>query len=265
VNRVPPVRLEEGPFLEVVEQIVGMAEARGFPLRVVGSVGIYCRIRGDPHARGIYLHRHGIAHDGTPRFKDLDLASLEKYSSRIYKLFVKELNYTEDRETNALFGMYRNIYFHPHFSIDIFYDALRFSHEIPLKGRFPPGPTLAPEDLLLGKVQIHAITPPDLADIAALLVHIPIGRMDQRYLGGLFGEDWGLWYDARNNLEQAHHRLTEWAPNDRGLTAENLHLAKLRIDEAIRFLDAVPKSRRWEKRAARGIAEPWFEEVDEIR
>jgi hypothetical protein len=262
---VTQVRLEEGPFLETLDAIVRQAEAHGVPLRALGSVGIYYRIREDAHARGIYLHRHGIAHDGTPRFKDLDLASLERYSSKIYRLFVQELRYTEDRETNALFGMYRNIYFAPHFSIDVFYDSLRFSHEIPLKGRFPPGATLAPEDLLLGKAQIHQITPPDLVDMAALLTHLPIARMDREYLGRFLGEDWGLWYDARQNLEQARARLSDWTPNDRGLTAENLDLARRHLSEAIQFLDSLPKSRRWEKRALKGTREPWFEEVDEVR
>ncbi len=260
-----PVRLDEGPFLETVDAIVARAEAHGVPLRALGSVGIYYRIRGDANARGIYLHRHGIAHDGAPRFKDLDLATLEKYSSKVYRLFVEELRYTEDRETNALFGMYRNIYFAPHFSIDVFYDSLRFSHEIPLKGRFPPGATLAPEDLLLGKAQIHQITPPDLVDLAALLTHLPIARMDHGYLGRFLGDDWGLWYDARQNLDQARARIDAWSPNDRGLTAENLGLARERLGEAIRFLDALPKSRRWQKRALRGTMEPWFEEVDEVR
>jgi hypothetical protein len=262
---VSEVRLDEHTFLHEVEHIVRAANERNVPLRAIGSVGIYHRIRHNPHARGIYIHRHGVAHDGTPRFKDLDLASFEKYSSAIYKLFVKELRFTEDRETNALFGMYRNIYFHPHFTIDVFYDSLRFSHEIPLKNRIPDGVTLSPEDLFLGKSQIHVVTPPDLADLAALLTAVPIGHMDRTYLTELLGEDWGLWYDTRTNLEHALHRLSEWTPNDRGLTHENLTLARERIRECVQFLDAMPKSRRWEKRAAKGTSEPWYEEVDEIR
>jgi hypothetical protein len=262
---VSEVRLDEHAFLQEVERIVHRADAQKIPLRAIGSVGIYYRIRHSPHARGIYLHRHGVAHDGTPRFKDLDLASLEKHSSAIYKLFVKEFGFSEDREANALFGMYRNVYFHPAFTIDVFYDSLRFSHEIPLKGRLPEGVTLAPEDLLLGKTQIHASTPPDLADIAALLTGVPIGYMDREYLASFLGDDWGLWYDARTNLARTVHGLSEWQPNDRGLTEENLALARERVREAVTFLDTLPKSRRWEKRARRGTQDPWFEEVDEIR
>lgn len=259
------VRLDEHAFLHEVEQLVARAGERSIPLRAIGSVGIYLRIRHNADARGIYLHRHGVAHDGTPRFKDLDLASLEKHSSGIYKLFVRELKFTEDRETNALFGMYRNIYFHPHFTIDVFYDSLRFSHEIPLRNRFPPGVTLAPEDLFLGKAQIHVVTPPDLADLAALLTAVPVRQMDREYLSSRLGDDWGLWYDARTNLERTVHRLSEWSPNDRGLTNENLGTARAHLHEFVRFLDELPKTRRWEKRAQKGTREPWFEVVDEIR
>lgn len=259
------VRLDEHAFLREVEALVRRADDRGIPLRAIGSVGIYHRIRHNPHARGIYLHRHGVAHDGGPRFKDLDLASLERHSAGIYKLFVKELGFTEDRETNALFGMYRNIYFHPHFTIDVFYDTLRFSHEIPLRHRIPDGITLAPEDLFLGKAQIHVVTPPDLADIAALLTAIPVDHMDRDYLTRLLGDDWGLWFDTRTNLERTLHRIGEWTPNDRGLTVETLALARERVHGFLAFLDALPKSRRWEKRAQKGTREQWFEDVDEVR
>ena len=259
------VRLDEAPFLAEVERIVRTADARRIPLRAVGGVGIYYQIRPDPAAHAVYLHRQGPDHGGSPRFKDLDLAGLEKFSSAIYKLFVKELQFTEDRETNVLFGMYRNIYFHPSFSIDIFYDVLRFSHEIPLAGRFPPGITLAPEDLFLGKAQIHATTRHDLVDIAALLTSLPLEKMDLPYLQRLLGEDWGLWYDVRANLEKCQELLAGWTPDGAGLTLPVLEVAKTRIRAALDLVDRLPKSRRWEKRSLIGTRQPWFEDVDEIR
>lgn len=260
-----PVRLDEVPFLAEVERIVGAAESRGIQLRAVGGVGIYYHIRSDPLARAVYLHRHGPDHGGAPHFKDLDLAAREKSSSGIYKLFVKELHFTEDVETNALFGMYRNIYFHPHFSIDIFYDVLRFSHRISLTGRFPAGVTLAPEDLFLGKAQIHRITGPDLVDIAALLTAVPLDRMDRTYLTEILGEDWGLWYDVRTNVESVVRMLREWKPHERQVTEEGLDRARTRASAAIEFLDRMPKTRKWQRRAVKGATEQWFEDVDEVR
>jgi hypothetical protein len=258
------VLLPEREFLDELERLVRLAEDRRIPLRAVGSVGIYYLVRHDPGARSLYLHRHGAKNDA-PRFKDLDLASLEKRSAPLYRLLVKELGFAEDRETNALFGMHRSIYFHPKFSIDVFYDALRFSHEIRLAGRFPPGVTLSPEDLFLGKAQIHAVTPPDLADLAALVSAVPVSAMDSGYLAKLLGDDWGLWYDVRANLGKVLARLSEWERTANGPEASALARAALHASGFVEFLDRAPKSRRWEKRSIKGTAEPWFEEVDEIR
>ncbi len=258
------VRLPEAQFFSEVEKLLARASERGIPLRVCGSVGLYYHVRGDPLARALYCRRNGDG-NGEPQFKDLDLASLEKKSSDIYKLFVRELGYREDTETNSLFGMYRNIYYHPAFDIDVFYDTLRFSHEIPIKGRLPPGTTLALEDLFLAKAQIHKSTPRDWVDLAAFACAVPLERLDREYLSDLLGGDWGLWYDVDQNLRKAQERL----PQLQSTADESLSDAAARAEERLRqyraFLASLPKTRRWEKRAAKGIAIPWYEEVDEVR
>ena len=258
------MQLPESQFLAEVERLVARAEERGIPLRVCGSVGLYYHVRSDPLARALYQCRGGQL-SGEPRFKDLDLASLEKKSSDIYKLFVRELGYLEDTETNSLFGMYRNIYYHPEFQIDVFYDTLRFSHEIPLKGRFPPGTTLALEDLLLAKAQIHVATLRDLIDLAAFACGVPLERLDREYLADHLGNDWGLWYDMNQNLTKSREILPGLLATGNG----DLEAAVVRADQRLReyaaFLASLPKTRRWEKRKAKGTAVPWYEEVDEVR
>lgn len=258
------VRLPEEQFLAEVEKLVARASERGIPLRLCGSVGLYYHIRGDPLARALYRLRNGVP-DGEPRFKDLDLASLEKKSSDIYKLFVKDLGFREDTETNSLFGMYRNIYFHPAFDIDVFYDTLRFSHKIPIKGRFPPGTTLTPEDLFLAKAQIHKSTPRDWIDLAAFACAIPLERLDRDYLADLLGNDWGLWYDVDTNLHKAMESLAQLNPGEDPNLMAAASRAKERLIQYRRFLASLPKTRRWEKRSAKGTAIPWYEEVDEVR
>ncbi|TLZ92985.1 MAG: hypothetical protein E6K04_03505, partial [Methanobacteriota archaeon] len=135
------VRLPVETFLEETERLVKAGESRGIPIRVCGSVGIYHAIRHDHLASSLYALRNGTE---APRiaFKDLDLAAREKNAAAVYRLFVKDFGFQEDRETNALFGSFRNIYYHPEFQIDVFYDTLRFNHEIPIKDRLLPGVTL---------------------------------------------------------------------------------------------------------------------------
>ncbi len=257
------VRLPEPVFLSEVERLLAQASDRGIPLRMCGSVGLYYRIRGDPLARALYRRRNGG--DGEPHFKDLDLAGLEKKSSDVYKLFVRELGFREDTETNSLFGMYRNIYYHPHFDIDVFYDVLRFSHEIPIKGRLPPGVTLAPEDLFLAKAQIHRSTPRDWIDIAAFACAFPVERLDRDYLTGLLGDDWGLWYDVEANLKHALETLPQLRLGADADLTEAIARAQEHLTQYRSFLAGLPKTRRWEKRQTKGTSAPWYEEVDEVR
>ncbi len=258
------VRLPEAQFFSEVEKLLARASERGIPLRVCGSVGLYYHVRGDPLARALYRTRNGGL-DGEPRFKDLDLASLEKKSSDIYKLFVRELGFREDTETNSLFGMYRNIYFHPAFDIDVFYDTLRFSHEIPLKGRFPAGTTLTPEDLFLAKAQIHKSTPRDWIDLAAFVCAVPLEGLDRDYLADLLGNDWGLWYDVDANLRKAQETLPRLSRGEDQELDAAIARAGGRLPQYRTFLASLPKTRRWEKRSAKGTAIPWYEEVDEVR
>lgn len=257
------VRLEEAPFLAEAERIVRLAEERGVVLRICGSVGLYYHLRHDPGARAVYLLRDGTART-TPLFKDLDLASQERHSSKIYKLFVQELRFTEDRETNALFGMYRNVFYHPKFSIDVFYDVLRFSHEIQLKNRFPPGPTLTLEDLILGKLEIHKSTPRDSTDLAAAAMAFHVAALDRTYLATLLGDDWGFWYDAEQNLRRSLALVSRLPTNGDPAATEIAQRAERHLREYLDFLEVIPKTRKWEKRRAKGTSEPWFEEVDEL-
>jgi len=257
------VLLEEAPFIGEVERIVRLAEERGVVLRACGSVGLYYRLRHMPEARAVYLLRDGTSRV-TPLFKDLDLASREKFSSKIYRLMVKELGYTEDRETNALFGMYRNVFFHPAFSIDVFYDVLRFSHEIPLKDRFPPGVTLSPEDLVLGKLQIHKTTTRDLMDLAAAAMAFHVAGLDRNYLATILGDDWGFWYDADTNLRRSLDLVSKLPTHGNPAALEIANRAERHLQEYLDFLAEVPKTRKWEKRSAKGTSEPWFEDVDEL-
>jgi len=248
-------------FLEEAERLVAAAESRGFPLRICGSVGIYYAVRQDPVAVSLYALRDGTDPPHVA-FKDLDLAGREKNAAAVYHLFVRDLGFREDRETNALFGSFRNIFYHPQFLIDVFYDTLRFNHAIPIKNRLFPGVALSPEDLFLGKIQIHAPLRKDLVDVGAFVATVPLDRLDRSYLTSFFADDWGLWYDAHLNLAEAHRLFANLPgtvpPDQRGLVL-------LRLQEYQRFLADVPKTRRWEKRQAKGTKEAWYEPVDEVR
>ena len=247
-------------FLNETERMLKTADARGVAIKVCGSVGIFLAVRSDPIASNLYAWRSDAT---SPRvsFKDLDLAAREKDASAVYRLFVKDLGFREDRETNALFGAFRNIYYHPRFQVDVFYDTLRFNHEIPIRDRLLPGLTLPLEDLFLGKVQIHAPPDKDLIDLASFVAAVPLGKLDRAYLARFYGNDWGLWYDSETNLAAVGMALDKRP----AIAPDVRDLVQGRIVEYQRFLQDCPKTRRWEKRRARGTKELWYEPVDEVR
>jgi hypothetical protein len=255
------VRLPVDAFVGETERLVALADSRGVPLRVCGSVGIYRAVRHDRLAATLYALRNG---GETPHiaFKDLDLAAREKNAAAIYRLFVKDLGFREDRETNALFGSFRNIFYHPDFQIDVFYDTLRFNHAIPIKDRLRAGVTLPLEDLFLGKVQIHAPSRKDLIDTAAFAAAVPLGDLDRVYLTQFFGDDWGLWYDADLNLTATQEAV---AALPKTLVPSERDFVLARLSEYQGFLRDCPKTRRWEKRRSKGTREMWYEPVDEVR
>ena len=257
------VQLSADGFLAEADRIVRTADARGIALRICGSVGIFRSVRDDPLAVRLYGLRNGTS-PSKIAFKDLDLAALERDASRVYRLFVREMQFQEDRETNALFGSFRNIYYHPQFQIDVFFDVLRFNHAIPIKDRLVGGVTLPLEDIFLGKVQIHSPPRKDFLDLAAFAAAVPFSRLDRGYLEDFFGNDWGLWYDADMNLKAT--RTTIEALRSGGEISEADAKSVLgRLDEYRTFLETCPKSRRWERRAAKGTKDLWYEPVDEVR
>jgi hypothetical protein len=260
---VSDVRLPTEAFLKEAETIVQAAEDRGILLRMCGSVGVYRAIRENPLASRLYGLRNGTSASGV-KFKDLDLAAREKDASALYRLFVRDLGFREDRETNALFGSFRNIFYHPDFQIDVFFDVLRFNHAIPIKNRLRAGVTLPNEDLFLGKVQIHGPPPKDLFDLAAFVTAIPLDGLDRDYLEEFFGDDWGLWYDADANLTAARDVVAR-LPAASGVSEAERTQVDARLAEYQRFLSQCPKTRRWEKRAVKGIRSLWYEPVDEVR
>src|SRR5207247_10138631 len=147
------VRMPVDEFLNETERMGKTAQAEGVASKVGGSVCIFLAVRSDPVAANLYAWRSDAT---SPRvsFKDLDLAAREKDASAVYRLFVKDLGFREDRETNALFGAFRNIYYHPRFQVDVFYDTLRFSHEVPIRDRLLRALTLPLGHPSLGQVQI---------------------------------------------------------------------------------------------------------------
>lgn len=166
-----------------------------------------------------------------------------------------------------MFGRERRIFYFPDSELhsDVFFDKLRFCHDIDLARRLELDyPTLTVSDLLLEKLQIVEINEKDLIDSSMLMCEHPVGESDQetingKYISELCSRDWGLWRTLTGNLE----KIESFLPR---LVDESSDREK--VSEAIRDLraaiDARPKSVAWRMRAKIGDKKKWYREVEEV-
>lgn len=242
-------------LLSEADQLLAEAARRQLPLRLAGSAGIL---------RHCDACRAAAAALARERPADLDFFAYRKQHAALGRMFA-DLGYQADPAVafSQEYGIDRLIYLgcQAATKIDVFLDALRMSHTIEFGGRLgTDGPSAAPADLLLAKLQIHQITEKDVKDIAALLSAHPVGgepdAIEAGYLLGRLSRDWGLCHTAIGNLALAARLLPQWA--FAGPVAER---AASRIGDLQRRVEAAPKSVRWRARASVGTRLRWYEEV----
>jgi len=200
---------------------------------------------------------------------DIDLVGYSKQHSQISRMF-SELGYRIDPAIaqSQEWGIQRLIYRAPDSTakIDVFLDVLRMSHTIDFRDRLALMPiTVSPADLLLAKLQVFRITEKDLKDIVALLLLHDLGgpsvdAIDVRYLQSLLRRDWGLTYTVSKNLALAD----AWLAAHQGLRGEDAIVARSRLEQLTRDIDAEPKTLRWRFRALIGPRLQWYEEVGDV-
>jgi len=269
------VEMKESEFVAEAIGIVEKAQSRGVSLRILGSLATYIRsVNGGYGDVFKSLERFG---EGMPLFTDLDLAGYNKQGGDINKFFTKELGFQPDTLVNAMFGHKRRIYYQPQnrYHVDIFMNKLEFSHDVdfgdkPGSGRLElDSPTITAADIVLEKLQIHAINRKDLIDLIALfLVHDVHDQFDKNavdgsYVARILSDEWGFWYDATTNLNKVKSLAEELSAKGK-LATDHHQIMLQRIDKLLQMVDNTPKTKNWEKRAKTGTKKSWYREVEEV-
>jgi len=251
-------------------EIVSKAEERGIRLRILGAMACYLYLRElDPNALQLYVSLGRLGSDET--FTDLDVIGYKKQRVSIMKLFEEELHLTTDRRFNVAFGNERLLYYKENrFSVDVFLDALRYSHDIDFRNRLELHyPTITVTDLLLEKLQIHEINRKDLIDLVATFLYYPVQKgstskvIDLDYVSSVLGSDWGFWYDANSNMKKTS-QMSEVLKSEGKLTATQSARVISQVTELHDRVESVEKSEKWKSRAKVGIEKPWYRDVEEI-
>jgi len=200
-------------------------------------------------------------------FTDIDFASYRKFSNRIID-FLKSCGYEKDLQVSQLFGESRLLFhdFDNKRHIDVFFDELRFSHTIDLKGRLEKDKVTIPlAELFLEKMQIAKINEKDLIDTIMLLREYDFADKDENYMNmniilDILTTDWGFWKTVTDNLIT----LTSYIDRYHQLKSEDKGIVRERIDKIMKAIEKTPKSLKWKLRSKIGTKVKWYLEVDEL-
>ena len=267
------VEMDEESFVKECVDLLKKAQEKGIVMRILGAMAVYIHSGNNARLREIHRMRFG---EGVPMFTDLDLMAYSKQMNDIKKFF-ESLGYKPDRMINILFPGKRLIYYHPEgkYHIDVFFNKLEFSHDVPFgdspgKGRLELSfPAISPTDVVLEKLQIHHINRKDLVDLIVMFLSHELsdrdgdGLINKKYIAKLLADDWGFWYDAKENLEKVKG-MASTLVKEGILKEDEAQIVVKKVDELIRAIDEEPKTKNWEKRAKKGTKEKWYREVDEI-
>lgn len=234
--------------------VLDAAAAAGVDVRLTGGLAVRERAR---DAGGLDL--------ADRPYHDIDLVARRRDIRALDALF-RDLAFTPDRAVNTQFGTVRRVYHHPDgFHADVFLDRLEFCHTIELADRLALVPvTLAPADLLLGKLQIVERNRKDLVDACLLLLNHPLRSGDPsgielERVTALTADDWGLHTTATDFLDV----LDAFLPQAALVDAARL-VVRERIDALRAATSAAPKSLRWRARERIGRRVRWYRVVEEV-
>ena len=235
------------------ERLLGIASDEGVPLRLLGGVAVRMKAPEVPPA---------LARE----YKDIDFAVTKKGGGAADKL-LRNAGYEPNVAFNAMHARERGLYYDEANGrqVDLFIDAFRMCHEIPLGKRLEVETDTVPlAELMLTKLQIVEVNEKDIRDTVLLFHGHPIadhdnGAVNAPHIAALCADDWGLWRTITPNLERCRGHVGDYE-----LPAEDRARIESRFDELLQRIEAEPKSRGWRRRAKVGERKRWYELPEEV-
>jgi Uncharacterised nucleotidyltransferase len=235
------------------ERLLGMAAQEGVPLRLLGGVAVRLKAPELPAT---------LARE----YKDIDFAVTKKGGGAADKL-LKNAGYEPNVAFNAMHARERGLYYDEANGrqVDLFIDAFRMCHEIPLGKRLEVETQTVPlAELMLTKLQIIELNEKDIRDTVLLFHGHPIAEHDDGAVNGaqiaaLCADDWGLWRTITANVERCRGHVTDYE-----LPEDDCERIEGRLDDLLQRIEAEPKSRAWRRRAKVGDKKRWYDLPEEV-
>jgi hypothetical protein len=251
-------------------RIVEEATLKGIHLRLLGAIAI--RLNSSSHA-DLFLRLNRL--NSEDKFTDIDLAAYSKERGQVRKL-LQQLGFAVNQNALMMHGNSRMIFESAEkgYAIDVFFDGLRFSHDVEFvrgsnEGRLALHPlTLPAADLVLEKLQIHEINEKDLKDLVLLFAANSIGNsegenvVNGKHIASTLSNDWEFWHEAKLNLEKLQKFLSNYV-DEKKVDAQVAATIRIRIEELTRMIDEEPKSKDWQRRSKSGSQKKWWRDVEE--
>jgi hypothetical protein len=235
------------------ERLLGIASDRDVPLRLLGGVAVRMKAPEVPPS----LAR---------QYKDIDFAVTKKGGGAADKL-LREAGYEPHVAFNAMHARERGLYYDESNGrqVDLFIEAFRMCHEIPLGKRLEVETQTVPlAELMLTKLQIIEVNEKDIRDTVLLFHGHPIADHDDGAINGgqiaaLCADDWGLWRTITANVDRCRSHVGDYE-----LSGEDRERIESRFDELLQRIEDEPKSRGWRRRAKVGDKKIWYELPEEV-
>jgi hypothetical protein len=235
------------------ERLLGLAASRGVPLRLLGGVAVRMKAQGVPPS---------LARE----YKDIDFAVTKKGGGAADKL-LKDAGYEPHVAFNAMHARERGLYYDEANGrqVDLFIEAFRMCHEIPLGKRLEVETDTVPlAELMLTKLQIIEVNEKDIRDTVLLFYGHPVADHDDDAVNGahiasLCADDWGLWRTITGNLERCRGHVGDYE-----LPADDRERVEARFEALLQRIEDAPKSRGWRRRAKVGERKRWYELPEEV-
>ncbi len=247
---------QEEQFMERANGVLEEARKRGVTLRLLGALAFRSHC---PAHKSMQYSLERI-------LTDIDFAGHSREAAKVQKLFL-DLGCSENQMVMRLFGRERRIFYYPDSEIhsDVFFDRLKFCHDIDLSRRLDIDyPTIPIADLLLEKLQIVEINEKDLVDSSMLMCEHPVAPTDAEsinsdYISDLCSKDWGLWRTVTGNLQKIESSLPRLVHD-----AADSERVRGTISSLRAVIDSRDKSFAWKMRAKIGEKKKWYREVEEL-
>lgn len=257
---MPQLNDDQRDYIEQAVAIIGEAEKRKIPMRLLGSTAFL-----------LNCPKHVSLYQALDReLTDIDLVAYAKHERDIERMLGEtgfDIKGGRGVTMNVFLG--RRIFVHKNGTsrnVDVFFDRLDFCHPIELRNRLDLSEyyTIALSDMLLEKMQIVEINEKDLKDTIILFLEHELGKDERSTINvdritQLLGEDWGFYYTVTTNLKKVKsycHRFDI-------LTAEQKARVGDQVEKLLGIIENKPKSLKWKLRARVGTKKRWYNEVGE--